>query len=551
MTSNSSDLQVQQVNCFYNYTIGLDVTKVDLLKTAIKLLKSGIVRTVCFSDLKAIYLDDHGNLQFEWIKPKGRQWDNQWAVQFSDALPKCVVHDLIFCLELSFHEQQIEGPEAKQKPLHLRAALPPLILERDDLSLPIYPWLKLYADGIMSISFQLDTIWDDLTETEFIQQLVNLFQCYFDRIWVKAELQGMDGKQILPHTFHAEMSIGGQDIFDRKTLKLVKKMRREAQTVLEESLKKEGQCFKLHDESWNLHQIAGSENQTDWEATLDLCRSIYTNAITSQIVAINNKKGKEIVGIQVWQGRPSISLMRFANQPQFKKELLNKYGPSMSRILMRSPEIENPPDLPPDLRPFEDYCFHGTRSLLLWTWLKQQKAPEDAWKDPNTRAYLLENQARAEHFEYHNMRIVRACETASSPLSDESLVHAYETLAVADSVIHQSSQAGEITNALKYLINAVGTADLISSGKEHARWHLDERRFRNEKQRSRIDRSLTAVFGFVGAAGMADLFVQPLLLAADFNGADWITGLAAFALALVIVGIFIFPIWFVNKTQKQ
>lgn len=62
MTAESKELRVQQVNCFYNYSIGLDVTQVDLLKTAKALLKSGTVRTVCFSDLKAVYLDEHGDL---------------------------------------------------------------------------------------------------------------------------------------------------------------------------------------------------------------------------------------------------------------------------------------------------------------------------------------------------------------------------------------------------------------------------------------------------------------------------------------------------------
>lgn len=189
MTSHSSDLQVQQVNCFYNYTIGLDVTEVDLLKTATKLLKSGLVKTVCFSDLKAIYLDEHGELQLEWIQPQGRQRDDHWTIKFSEALPKYAVDDLSFCMELSFHEQRIEAPEARQVPPHMRASLSPLILERDDLIIPIYPWLKLYGDGIISICFQLDTKWNDLAEADFIQEVVNLFQCYFDRIWVQAELQ--------------------------------------------------------------------------------------------------------------------------------------------------------------------------------------------------------------------------------------------------------------------------------------------------------------------------------------------------------------------------
>lgn len=551
VTSHSCNLEVQQVNCFYNYTIGLDVTEVDLLKTAAKLLKSGIAKTVCFSDLKAIYLDGVGEFQFEWLRPEGRQWDHHWTVGFSKALPKYAAEDLVFCLELSFHERQIEGAEAGHIPPHLRAALQPLVLERDDLSLPVYPWLKLYADGIMSISFQLDTTWNDLPEVDFIQKIVNLFQCYFDRIWMQADIQRMDGERVLLDAFEAEILIGGQGIFNRKTRKLVKAMRRRAKAELDDSLRKEGRSFKLHGERWNLHQIAGSEDQEKWEATIDLCRSIYTTALTSQIVVKGHRKSKTKVGVQLWQGRPSISLMRFAGQPQGKDELFEKFGPSMSRILMRTPRMDNPPPLPPDLRPFEDYCFHGNRALLLWTWIRPLNAPQDVWRDANTRAHLLENQARAEHFEYHNMRIARACATASSPPSDEHLIHAYETLAVAESVIHQSSQAGEITGALDYLIEAAGTTRLIASGKEQARWYLDERRFRNEKRQSRADRWLSTVFGFVGAAGLADLVVKPLMKAAYSAWADWVIGLVAFVLASFVVGVLAIFMLVVNNIRRE
>jgi len=207
--------------------------------------------------------------------------------------------------------------------------------------------------------------------------------------------------------------------------------------------------------------------------------------------------------------------------------------------------------MPPDLRPFEDYCFHGSRALLLWTWIRPLYAPQNSWTDTNTRAHLLENQARAEHFEYHNMRIARACATASSPPSDEHLIHAYKTLAIAEAVIHQSSQAGEITDALGYLIEAAGTSKLIASGKEQARWHLDEHRFRNEKRQSDVDRWLATMFGFVGAAGLADLVVKPLMKATYSAWADWVIGLAAFAIASLVVGVLAASMLIVNSTRRE
>ncbi|PRY65851.1 MULTISPECIES: hypothetical protein [Halomonas] len=551
MTAVSSYLQVQQVNCFYNYTVGLDVTHVDLLKTSAALLKSGIVRTVCFSDLKAVYLDDQGDIQLEWLRPQGRRWDNRWAVAFSESLPEHTTEDLILCLELSFHEQRIEGEEARQISPYLRAALPPVVLENDNLALPVYPWLKLHADGLMSISFQLDTTWANLEEEDFIRDIVNLFQRYFKCVWMQATVQRIDGEKLLPDAFKGEISIGGQGVADRRSRNLIKKMRRTARSTLDDSLSKEGRCFDLHGESWRLHQIAGSENEEEWEGTIDLCRSIYANVVASKIVSKNDRKNGRGVGIQLWQGRPSISLMRFADQPQSKEQLFNRYGQSMSRILSRSAGMENPPQLPADLRPFTDYSLHGNRAILLWTWLRPHDAPDNAWEDPNTRAALLENQARAEHFEYHNMRIARACALAGAPPTDEHLVYAYETLANADTVIHQSSQAGEITDALENLMAAAGTIGLIESGKEQARWHLDKRRYTAEKRRSRVDRWLAAVFGIVGAAGLADLVVRPFLQSTYPDWTDWLTGLAAFALAssvLVLLAIFIAV---VNKMRTE
>lgn len=551
MKPHPTELQVQQVNCFYNYTAGLEATDVDLLKTAKNLLKSGIARTVCFSDLKCVYLDETGEIQLEWLHPEGRQWDSSWRVRFSEELPRSTAEELIFCLELSFHEQRIKNAEAGVISPHLRAALPPLVLERDSYTLPVAPWLKIYSDGILTIGFQLDTSWENLDEADFIDDVVNLFKQYFERVWVQADLQRRDAQQILPDAFEGAFSVAGQEVRGRKAGKLLKKMHRESEKVLDESLEREGKTYEIGGESWLLHQIAGSEDKAAWESTIELCKSIYFNAVTSLIAPRAARKNEMLRQVQLWQGRPSISLMRFRNQPSTKDELLERFGPSMSRILMRAPAMGEPPALPPDLRLFGDYCFHGSRALLLWTWLRPDDSPSNAWDDANTRAHILENQARAEHFEYHNLRIARACMTASSPFSDEKLIGAYEVLATAESTIHHSGQAGEITEALNYLMEATGTMGLVASGKEHARWHLDERRYRTEKRRSGVDRLLMVVFGFVGAAGLADLVVQPLLKATYSNPSSKWLGLFSFAFAAIGVSIPAAIIWISNRLRGE
>lgn len=247
MKSCTNELVVHQVNCFYNYTIGLEATDVNLLKTAAKFLKSGMARTVCFSDLKCLYLDDSGDVQLEWLRPNGRQWDSVWTVDFSENLPCSTIEELTLCLELSFHEQRIENPDARQMAPHIRTALPPLVLEQENMTLPIYPWIKVFSDGIVILSFQLDTTWGGLSEADFISDIVNIYQLYFERVWIHAELQRLDGQQVIPDAFEEELTIGGQGVLGRKSKKLLKTMRRESQQVLNESLGKKGRNFEIGD----------------------------------------------------------------------------------------------------------------------------------------------------------------------------------------------------------------------------------------------------------------------------------------------------------------
>lgn len=542
-------LRIDQANVFYNYTIGLAATDVDLLKTARKLLKSGLTLAVCFSDLKCLYIDEKGKTQLEWVQPEGRQWDPSWKVSFGPDIPQTAVTDLAYSIELVFHEQRIEGCGARQMAPYLRAALPPIVLESDDVTLPLYAWIKVFSDGIFILSFQLDTTWDGIDEEQWISNIVNLFQHYFDAVWVNAQLQRLDADQLLPDAFHDEMSIAGRTIGGRKSRKLLKEMRRKSKAVLDDALGKEGREFEIGDERWILHEVAGSERQENWEATFDLCSSQYINAVTSLIVPRSCRGAAGMQGVYLWQGRPSVSLMRFREQPSSKDTLLKQFGPSMSRILIRSARIDNPPELPPDLRLFEDYCFHGNRALLLWTWLRPEGEPGDAWKDPKTRAVLTENQARAEHFEYHNMRVARACAIAGSPPSYKHLVEAYETLASAEDIIHHSSQAGEISDALSYLISAVGTAGLVASGKERARWRLDELRYRAESRRARMDRWIGFVFGLVGTAGLADLVIKPYFAATYPELSSWEAGLLSFVLAALVIGLLAVPILAINRRE--
>jgi hypothetical protein len=163
-------LRIDQTNVFYNYAIGFETTSVDLVGTAGKLLKKGIAKAVFFSDLKFLYTDADGEVQLELIQPQGRQWDSSWEIHFDSKVPTDVATEIIQAIDVSFHEQRIEGPEARKIPPYLRAILPPIVLESDELQLPIFASIKLFSDGIAILSFQLDIALDGVDE-EYLYHL--------------------------------------------------------------------------------------------------------------------------------------------------------------------------------------------------------------------------------------------------------------------------------------------------------------------------------------------------------------------------------------------
>jgi hypothetical protein len=532
-------MKIDQSNAYYNYTLGFAITDIDLLKTAKIILNSGLSQAIFFSDLKCIYNDDRGNTKVELVQLEGREWDANWKVNLSSNLPQKVKTILFNSLELWFHEHRIQGHESDQLPFYIRAELPPIVLESDKLTLPLYAWIKVFCDGIVILSYQLDTTWSGIDEEFLISTIVNLFKEYFNFVWIDARIQRLDANQVLPNAFSKEMSIVGQAITGRKTKKLLKKMLQESKATLDEDLSKEGRKFEFDNDQWILHKVAGSDQQKDWEATIDMCRSQYTNAIESLIVPNSRRIAADMQDSYIWQGRPSISLMRYHKQPSSKDRLLMEFGTSLSRILIRSPHIDKPPSLPPDLRLFEDYCFHGNRSLLLWTWLRSKGEPDNAWESQNTRTKILENQARAEHFEYYNMKVARACAIVGSSPHEAHLIEAYERLTSAEDMIHHSSQAGEISDALSYLISAVGTADLIPPAKERARFKLDLLRYQEERRRTRTERWIGFVFGIVGVVGLAELIAKPFVLVKHPEISNWLAGLCSFLLVVLFVGLLI------------
>lgn len=244
----SDSLQIQQANVFYNYAIGLEAISIDLAGTGAKAMNAGIANGVYFSDRKFVWMDDEGKPQVEWIRPEGRHWDGQERIKIEQDLSSHAFNDLLLALECAFHEDRIEGREGGKMPPYLRMALPPLILARNGLNLPIYASLKLHSDGIGILSFQFDGTWDNADEAYFVEEVVNLFKVYFDQVWLDEGIQRLDLEAILPHAYRDQITLGGAPLEGRKIRRMVKRFQKQARSLFEEEMGKGGREFSIDGE---------------------------------------------------------------------------------------------------------------------------------------------------------------------------------------------------------------------------------------------------------------------------------------------------------------
>lgn len=536
------DLKVNQACVFYNYALGFDISEIDLLQTGKSIVSSGLALSVFFSDYKYIYFNENKKIDIGLLGIKINSQNKEWDINFGKNVPDDVLDDLSNSLNLAFHEEQIQSQNLN----YLRCNFPPLILEGEGYYYPLSSSVKIYSNGLAILSFQLDATWDGLEEPDFLSGVVNLINRNFSFIWLDSKLQIIDAEIVMKNAFEDMFSIAGVSFKSKTVKRLIEKMKLDSSKVIDDSLNGGGREFNIGGKRWLLYKIFGTENQESEQSNLELCRSIYCSFISSVVVQRNKKNQHNPIDF-IWQGRPSVSLLRFDDQPSTKGCLYNNFSNSLSRILIRLYKLDNIPKLPPDLRMSDESCLHANRSVILRTWLRRDGEEDNIWNDRQAISNIYENQARSEQLEYYNMLIYRACDWVHNPLNDKNLMHAYKTLSKFDRSVHISSYSGEIVSAIIHFIKSSGSYDLIASSKESAKFYLDEIKYKADIRKGKNDQMLTFVFGLIGATGLSDFLVKPFIEEMFPCLKDLFVPLVSFSM----VGTIIFLVYLIIRLVKS
>jgi hypothetical protein len=95
---------------------------------------------------------------------------------------------------------------------------------------------------------------------------------------------------IIPNAFQDQITLAGKPLKGREIKSTIRKMRKEARKIFQESISKEGSTFTIGEKTVVLHKVAGSNNEDTWESNFDFCTSVYMNALSNLIVPANDQK---------------------------------------------------------------------------------------------------------------------------------------------------------------------------------------------------------------------------------------------------------------------
>lgn len=520
--------KIRQSNVFYNYSMGLSVMDIDLLKAGTTIIELGLAQSVFFSDKTFLYCDKNGEKHFKFGKSQAD------IIDCLSSEDDSIMQDYLIFYDLVKEESHLYSNQRH----YLRVSLPPIVLEDEDYGqYIIYVLLKIYSNGIAILSFQFDARWNDINESDFIKDVVNLYSRTWHKVWIDKLVQKIDGEVYANRqAFDNIFVVAGNEINVKGKRTIIKKLKEDGLSNLDKSLHySQGHEFSFAGKKKMLYQLAGTDGK-DTDNAFELCVHMYFNIVAKIIDSISDDSVDAYTF--TWEGRPSISLMHFANQVKDRQELEEKFSNSIRKILNRSSVAIDESNHLKNLRWYGDHSFYGNRSILLWIKLDSGNDSDENFLFRN----VLSHQARVEQIEFYNMLLARACAWCADPETEEHLFNAYDILINKEKAIHHSSQSGEIVQTISYLIDQFGTNLLIEPAKESAVFHLDELKYRSDLVKGRKMQWMTLTFGLVGATSFAEFIVYPLVknLYSEYLRADFLPLLSFFStlgLIVVVLGV--------------
>lgn len=395
---------------------------------------------------------------------------------------------------------------------YVRAFMQPALFSFEQKRIILYPQVKLYQNGVMTICFRIIAPNHPYPINDLIENEINLYKHNADDIQISPALFGLNIRVPLSHKNNNPAS-------RYRTLRSISFFNR----IINEN-NENFTYIKFKDFSHKFISIKPFEELAEDQPILNL--NILIEYISSAIALVLNRPNQGIkyfifgakkLRLQpggYWIMRPNICILDFEDQPDTASEIVHKFNEELGRVLARSSSIPREKAiemLPESSRLYEDFILYINKALGVCIYSRQAFEREEQYKDANKSELIFPIQVKFELVDYIHLSYLRH-EERSLEFADtiSELFHEKRNLLHIDRLVRYSTSYGEIGDLFNYAWQCLDIEEIKQNIYENIELKLQKLQEYRDKRNNQFSSLLAISFGIVGVTSLAKDVVEPM-----------------------------------------
>lgn len=428
---------------------------------------------------------------------------------------------------------------------YIRGFLEPCVFEYEDRRIHLYPQIKIYQNGVITVSLRVISPTIPIDSDSFIDNFLNLHFQGTRVLLVPPALLLWDSNYWLLKGSKDQLNTKGR-VADLRELKRIKK-------IVEQK-----QMLEVGDTFSHLLVTVDPEGKLEKPSIkVDLLHSMIFSAVAGvlnqprtgwQYIVFGQKPYRYEQG-NFWYGMPSIFIKSFKNQPKSATKIREQFGFSLGQILARSkslPQSSAQEILGESLRAFDDYTAHISSGARLWVYTSAFIENSKPFFDANHNHLIFAPEAQTEFVDYVQTSFRKLEETSTlSSASIESLIKDRKKRNILEQMVSSSSNVGEIQDLIRFALRVMKIEDLRSRVDENLLLHSERLKERRGLERQNFEWILVGLFGLLGATNLGKDVLKPLWLYWGWTVpvVKELADVFFIFLAVLLIGLSIFAFW--------
>lgn len=404
---------------------------------------------------------------------------------------------------LRFFELLHLSPVVLDRLDYARISLGPIAVRRNGVDTPLYCHIKIYACGVFQLLLRRVSGGSCLAARELIEQEVNLYAKWFDRVWLPTGLVRCYWTSLVDGTYPGIRNLRTRRAFhDQIAIRV---------PGLSMTTPIGDWSFELCDPSLLGYSESEDDDLPTSSTRLNL-NDVRAMVITGLTQAVRSTTGTALVHGNYWNARPQTFITDVEGGAAGSATLaIERFSHQMGLILARvasAPRSTAERTLGPNLRFFDDFCVHVNEGGGLW--LFSSLARKGIKIGPNDDELVLSGQSKAEFVDYVNAEAHRLAEEAINRIrSFEDVVRVRVGLRELDTSMRSVSQYGELKEYFDAAWAHLRIVDTVQSAERDLQLQTAVLEERTGRYSRRLGYSLAIVFGLVGASGISEKLIEP------------------------------------------